>query len=165
MQAGTQPDWYIGVFDGALRLMPGMIGDYSFLWNIPMPWGSSVSLPMGVLVPLIPVGVLLVGMCTWPWIERWITKDNTEHHLLDRPRNAPARTGIGVAAVVWYCVMWAAASSDLIATHFRLSLNDVLYVLRALFFLGPVIAFIVTRRICLSLQRNCLLYTSPSPRD
>ena len=29
VQAGTQPDWYIGVFDGALRLMPGMIGDLS----------------------------------------------------------------------------------------------------------------------------------------
>ncbi|MFP3472987.1 ubiquinol-cytochrome c reductase cytochrome b subunit, partial [Micrococcus sp. SIMBA_144] len=78
--------------DGALRLMPGIIGGYSCLWNIPMPWGSSVSRPMGVLVPLIPVGVLLVGMCTWPWIARWITKDNTELHLLDLPRNAPART-------------------------------------------------------------------------
>lgn len=154
VQAGTQPDWYIGVFDGVLRLMPGMIGDFSFLWNIPMPWGSSVSLPMGVLIPLIPIGALLVGMCAWPWIERWITKDDTEHHLLDRPRNAPTRTAIGVAAVIWYCVMWAAASSDLIAFHFHLSLNDVLYVLRALFFLGPVIAFIVTRRICLSLQRK-----------
>ena len=45
---------------------------------------SIVSLPMGVLVPLIPIGVLIVGMCAWPWIERWITKDDTEHHLLDR---------------------------------------------------------------------------------
>lgn len=154
VSAGTQPDWYIGVFDGALRLMPGMIGDFSFLWNIPMPWGSSVSLPMGVLFPLIPVGCLIFGMIAWPWIESWITKDNREHHILDRPRNAPGRTGVGVAAIVWYCTMWAAASSDLIATHFQLSLNDVLYMLRALFFVGPVIAFIITRRICISLQRK-----------
>ena len=49
--------------------------------------------------------------------------------------------------------MWAAASSDLIATHFQVSLNDVLYILRTLFFIGPVIAFIVTKRICLGLQR------------
>jgi len=109
---------------------------------------------MGVLIPLIPVGVILVGMILWPWIERWITRDDREHHLLDRPRNAPTRTGIGVAAMIVWCTMWAAASSDLIATHFHLSLNDVAYVLRALFFLGPVLGFLVTRRICLSLQRK-----------
>ena len=154
VSAGTQPDWYIGMFDGALRLMPGMIGDFSFLWNIPMPWGSSVSLPMGVLLPLVPAGALIVGMMAWPWIERWITKDDREHHILDRPRNAPTRTGIGVAGVIFYCTMWAAASSDLIATHFKLSLNDVLYFLRALFFLGPIIGFLITRRICLALQRK-----------
>ncbi|CAM3630890.1 cytochrome bc complex cytochrome b subunit [Micrococcus flavus] len=154
VSAGTQPDWYIGVFDGALRLMPGMIGDFSFLWNIPMPWGASVSLPLGVLIPLIPVTILIISMISWPWIERWITKDDREHHLLDRPRNAPTRTAIGVAAVVWYSVMMIAASSDLIATHFHVAFNDVLYTLRALFFLGPVLAFIITRRICLSLQRR-----------
>ena len=49
-------------------------------------------------------------MFTWPWIEDWVTKDKREHHLLDRPRNAPFRTGIGVAGVIFYCVMWAAAS-------------------------------------------------------
>ncbi|MEO4039717.1 cytochrome bc complex cytochrome b subunit [Micrococcaceae bacterium Sec6.3] len=154
VSAGTQPDWYIGPFDGALRLMPGMLGDYSFLWNVPMPWGSSVSLPMGVLAPLIPVGVILVGLILWPWIERWITRDDREHHILDRPRNAPARTAFGVAVMTMWCTMWAAASSDLIATHFHLSLNDVAYFLRALFFLGPVVAYLITRRVCLSLQRK-----------
>ena len=59
----------------------------------------------------------------------------------------PTRTGIGVAGVVFYCVMWAAASSDLIATHFMVSLNDVTYWLRALVIFGPIIGFIVARRI------------------
>ena len=93
-------------------------------------------------------------MFTYPWIERWITKDNREHHVLDRPRNAPTRTAIGVAGFVWYCVMWAAAGSDLIATHFHVALNDVTYWLRALFFVGPIIAFIVTKRVALALQRK-----------
>ena len=93
-------------------------------------------------------------MFTYPWIERWITKDDREHHVLDRPRNAPTRTAIGMAGFVWYCVMWAAAGSDLIATHFHVSLNDVTYWLRALFFVGPVIAFIVTKRVALALQRK-----------
>ena len=35
-----------------------------------------------------------------------------------------------------------------------MSLNDVLYILRFLYFAGPIIGFIVTRRICLALQRK-----------
>ncbi|TJY70337.1 cytochrome bc complex cytochrome b subunit [Arthrobacter sp. CAU 1506] len=145
VSAGTQPDWYIGWVDGALRLMPG-VGEFVI-------FGRTVSL--NVLLPaLAPAGLLFTLMFAWPWIERWVTKDNREHHILDRPRNAPFRTGIGVAGVVFYCVMWAAASSDLIATHFHVSLNDVTYWLRALFFLGPILGFIITRRICLALQRK-----------
>jgi ubiquinol-cytochrome c reductase cytochrome b subunit len=50
--------------------------------------------------------------------------------------------------------MWAAASSDLIATHFQVSLNDVTYWLRALFFVGPILGFIVSKRVSLALQRK-----------
>ena len=103
---------------------------------------------------MYPAGIIFTVLFMYPWIERWITKDNREHHVLDRPRNAPTRTAIGVAGFTWYCVMWAAAGSDLIATHFHVSLNDVTYWLRTLFFIGPVIAFIVTKRIALALQRK-----------
>ena len=34
VSAGTQPDWYIGFVDGALRLMPGVINDFHFEWVI-----------------------------------------------------------------------------------------------------------------------------------
>ncbi|WP_417220304.1 cytochrome b [Arthrobacter sp.] len=153
VSAGTQPDWYIGWVDGALRLMPGVLGNFSFEWIIPFPWGDN-NLILNVLLPMVPAAILIGAMFAWPWIERWITKDNREHHLLDRPRNAPFRTGVGVAGVIWYCVMWCAASSDLIATHFHVALNDVTYWLRALFFLGPILGFIVARRIALALQRK-----------
>lgn len=153
VSAGTQPDWYIGFGDGILRLMPGMLGDFSFLWHIPMPWGWN-ALPMGVLIPLMPMGALIAGMFVWPWIERGITGDNREHHILDRPRNAPGRTAVGVAAVIFYGVMWAAASSDLMAVFFMMSLNDVAYVLRFLLIFGPIIGYIVTKRVCLALQRK-----------
>ncbi|APF40106.1 cytochrome b [Neomicrococcus aestuarii] len=153
VSAGTQPDWYIGWVDGALRLMPGVLGDFSFEWVIPLPWGAN-NLVLNVLAPMLPAAILIGVMIGWPWIERWITKDNREHHIAERPRNAPFRTAVGVAGFIWYCVMWAAASSDLIATHFHVALNDVTYWLRALFFLGPILGFIVTRRICLSLQRK-----------
>ena len=147
VQAGTQPDWYIGWVDGALRLMPG-----SWPWHWQLQAGGTWVL--AVLLPMIPAAILLGVFFTWPWLERWVTKDNREHHILDRPRNAPFRTGAGVAGITWYAVMMTAASSDLIATHFHVAFNDVLYVLRFLFFFGPFIAFEITRRICLSLQRN-----------
>lgn len=154
VSAGTQPDWYIGFVDGALRLMPGWLFGIPMEWHIPLPWGTN-TLTLNVLLPaLVPAGIIFAVLFTYPWIERWITKDNREHHVLDRPRNAPTRTAIGVAGFILYCVMWAAASSDLIATHFHVSLNDVTYWLRALFFIGPIIGFIVSKRISLALQRK-----------
>ncbi|ALV44916.1 ubiquinol-cytochrome c reductase cytochrome b subunit [Arthrobacter alpinus] len=154
VSAGTQPDWYIGWVDGALRLMPGWLFNIPMEWNIPMPWGTN-TLTFNVLGPaLIPAGIVFTLLFMYPWIERWVTRDNREHHVLDRPRNAPTRTAIGVAGFIFYCVMWAAASSDLIATHFHVALNDVTYWLRALFFIGPVLGFIVTKRVALALQRK-----------
>jgi len=154
VSAGTQPDWYIGWVDGALRLMPGVLGDFSFERNVTFPWGTNTFV-FNVLLPALGPALLILGLLfTWPWIERWITKDDREHHILDRPRNAPFRTGVGVAGMIFYCTAWAAASSDLIATHFHVSLNDVAYWLRTIFILGPFIGFWITRRICLSLQRK-----------
>lgn len=153
VQAGAQPDWYIGPFEGVLRLMPGWLGDFSLEWVIPTPWGGN-SLALPVLIPMIPVGLMFLGLFVWPWIENWITKDKKEHHLLDRPRNAPTRTAFGVAVMTNYMIMWGMGSNDLIATHFGLSLNDITYWSRVLFFVGPVVAYILTKRICLSLQRK-----------
>ncbi|NLS10123.1 cytochrome bc complex cytochrome b subunit [Nesterenkonia sp. MY13] len=153
VQAGAQPDWYIGPFEGVLRLMPGYLGDFSLEWVIPTPWGGN-SLALPVLIPMLPVAAIFLGMFVWPWIEAWITGDKKEHHLLDRPRNAPTRTAFGAAVVTNYLIMWGMGSNDLIATHFGLSLNDITYWSRVLFFLGPVIAYILTKRICLALQRK-----------
>ncbi|WP_349827749.1 cytochrome bc1 complex cytochrome b subunit [Brevibacterium litoralis] len=144
VSAGTQPDWYIGWMDGVLRLMPGWGEFYIF--------GFPIS--MNILVAVLAAGVLFGAMAIWPFFEAWLLNDHEEHHIADRPRNNPTRTAIGVAAIVWYCVMWAAASGDLIATFFQMSLNDTIYILRTLFFVGPIIAYVVTRRIALGLQRK-----------
>lgn len=149
MQAGSQPDWYMGFTDGAVRLMPGT---WPFNWEV--NFFGLVSVPFAILLPVAFCGVLFMAMFAYPWLERWVTGDDREHHVLDRPRNAPARTALGAAAVTSYSVMLIAASGDLIATHFHLAVNDVIYILRTLFFLGPILAFIIVRRICLSLQRK-----------
>ncbi len=142
--AGSQPDWYTGFLDGALRLVPP---DWEFEW-LGRTW------TLAILVPLAVVGVYLLAVVAYPFVEEWITGDHRDHHLLDRPRNAATRTGIGVAGIVFYGVLWLAASADLIATQFSVSLETVIATLQAALLLGPVIGFSVARRVCLGLQRK-----------
>jgi len=144
VSAGTQPDWYIGWLDGALRLAPTgiefMIGDYTVSTNI--------------LLPLVISLVFLAAVAIYPFIENWVTGDKREHHVLDRPRNAPTRTAIGAAGVTFYAVLWAGASTDLIATNFKMSLNQVLVSMQISLIVLPFVAFFVTKRLCLALQRK-----------
>ncbi len=154
VSAGTQPDWYIGFADGALRLMPGWL-NFGGAGGVPMEftlWNTTYSL--NILIPIVVLGLFLGTAFIYPFIEAWVTGDRREHHILDRPRNMPARTSIGAAGVTFYAVLWAAASSDLIATHFKLSIEGVLVALRVLLVVGPVIAYWVTKRICLALQKK-----------
>ncbi|CAN5132963.1 cytochrome bc complex cytochrome b subunit [soil metagenome] len=144
VSAGTQPDWYIGFADGLLRLIPP---GWEFVW-LNHTWSFNII----AVVIILPIFLALVAF--YPFIEGWITGDKREHHIADRPRNAPGRTAVGAAGVTFYAVLWAAASSDLMATHFKVSLEGVIHVLQALFFLGPIIAFVVTKRVCLALQKK-----------
>jgi len=142
--AGTQPDWYIGWLDGALRLMPNwetVIAGFTISWNVFIP---------SVVIP----GILFTGLAFYPFLEAWATGDKREHHLLDRPRNAPVRTGIGVMAIVFYGILWLAGGNDLVATTFDLSINAISWTLRVLLIVAPPLAFIITKRTCLSLQRR-----------
>lgn len=143
--AGAQPDWYMGFPDGALRLLPGSMEfeTFGFTWAWPVIVGALLVIP-----------AFYGGMIAYPFIEAWVTGDKREHHLLDRPRNAPTRTALGMAALTLYGVLMFAASNDIIAIKFGMSINDITQILRVLTFVGPVIAFWATRRICLSLQRH-----------
>jgi ubiquinol-cytochrome c reductase cytochrome b subunit len=109
---------------------------------------------MGVLVPTVISLVFLAAVAAYPFLENWVTGDKREHHVLDRPRNAPTRTGIGAAGVTFYAVLWAGASTDLIAIQFQMSLNQVLTAMQVMLIVGPFIAYWVTKRTCLSLQRK-----------
>jgi ubiquinol-cytochrome c reductase cytochrome b subunit len=144
ISAGTQPDWYIGFLDGALRLMPGIE------WTI---FGFTLSL--NILVPaLVLPGLLVTAMIAYPFIETWVTGDRKEHHLLDRPRNVATRTGVGAMAITFYCILWAAAGNDLMADAFNLSINDLTWTFRIGCIVLPPIVFWITKRICLGLQRK-----------
>jgi len=144
ISAGSQPDFYMGFLEGALRVFP------NWSWNL---WGHTFA--WNVLIPaLVPLGLLFTGAALWPFLERWITGDKREHHVNDRPRNAATRTAIGMAVITWYGVMWLEGANDVIADHFDISLYLTTEIARYAVFIGPVIAYIVTKRICLGLQRK-----------
>jgi len=144
VSAGTQPDWYIGFADGALRLVPPG-WEFVFLNHT---WSFNI------LVPLVGLGLFIVLVLIYPFIEAWVTGDKRERHIAERPRNAATRTAIGAAGVTFYAVLWAAASSDIIATHFKLTMEGVIHALQALLIVGPVIAYFVTKRMCIALQKK-----------
>jgi ubiquinol-cytochrome c reductase cytochrome b subunit len=145
VSAGAQPDWYMLFLEGALRLMPGqaeiVLGQYTLSLNVLIP---------AVVVP----GILFTALALYPFIESMATGDKREHHVLDRPRNVPFRTAFGVSLLTAFFILVLAGSNDLIATHFHLSINDITWAFRVLLFVGPAIAFWITKRICLALQRK-----------
>jgi ubiquinol-cytochrome c reductase cytochrome b subunit len=146
ISADSQPDFYMGFLEGTLRIFP------NWTWDL---WGHTVA--VNVLVPTILPLALLFGLAAfWPFLERWIIGDRSEHHVNDRPRNAATRTAIGVAAITFYGVFWLEGANDLIATHLQVSLYLLTEIARYAVFLAPMAAYLITKRICLGLQRRDL---------
>jgi ubiquinol-cytochrome c reductase cytochrome b subunit len=142
--AGAQPDWYIGWMEGALRMMPGWeweVAGYTISWNILIP-------------ALVLPGLFFTIAALYPFLEAWVTGDRREHHILDRPRNQPTRTGLGVMALTAYGLLWMNGGNDIIAITFDMSLNAITWFARVALFTLPPLAFLITKRICLGLQRR-----------
>jgi len=144
ISSASQPDFYMGILEGSLRVMP------AWEWNF---LGHTIS--FSVLIPAaIPFGLILTGAAFWPFFEQWATGDRSWHNVNDRLRNAPIRTATGMAAVVFYGILWAEGANDVIADFLSVPLYTVTWIARVLVFVGPAVAFYVTRRICLGLQRQ-----------
>ncbi len=141
--AGSQPDWYMGWVEGGIRIMPdweSYIFGTTWSWNVFLPG-------VGLM------GLLFTVLGVWPFVEAWLTGDKREHHVLDRPRNAPTRTALGVAGITAFSFLMIGGGNDILATRFHLDLNAITLFLRGAVFIGPVIAFLIARRVCIGLQR------------
>ncbi|KAB8181459.1 cytochrome b [Microbispora catharanthi] len=144
ISAGSQPDWYMGFLEGALRLMPSW--EINFL-------GHTVTL--SVLIPaLVPLGLVMTGLALYPFLEQWITGDRREHHVADRPRNNPHRTAIGISGMTFYGILWLLGANDELSANFHLDLYTTTWFGRIAIFVGPAIAYWVTYRMCIGLQRK-----------
>jgi ubiquinol-cytochrome c reductase cytochrome b subunit len=141
---GAQPDWYLGWLIGGLRLMPGWephAGGYTFIPNA--FWG-------GALFPLVVFGVLYV----YPALERRLTGDYGFHHVLDRPRDRPMRTGFGVGFTTWVAMIFFAGSSDRVFVELGISYQGQVLAYQIAMFIVPFVAFWIAKRVCEELQRS-----------
>ncbi len=144
MSAGSQPDFYMGMLEGALRVMPAwqwVVFGHTFAFNVFIP-------------ALVPLGLVFTLAALWPFLEQWVTGDKREHHVNDRPRNAPTRTALGIAVITFYGILWAEGANDIIADQLNIPLYWITWAARVGIFVGPVIAYIITKRICLGLQQK-----------
>src|ERR1700742_2094915 len=135
ISSASQPDFYMGILEGALRMMPAW--EINFLGH---------TLSLSVLIPgLLIIGAFFTLAGLWPFFERWVTGDKAAHHINDRPRNAPVRTGIGVAVICAYGIMWAEGANDVIADRFDVPLYTITWIARIAFFVVPVLAYLATK--------------------
>ncbi|MEU2393842.1 ubiquinol-cytochrome c reductase cytochrome b subunit [Streptomyces sp. NPDC007369] len=142
VSTGSQPDWYIGFLEGALRLVPGV---ETRVWGHTVNWNP-------LLTAVVLPGLLFAVLYAYPYFERWITPGPGERHLCDRPRDRPVRTGLAVGALSCYAVLLVAGGQDIAAFVFDVPVAAVTWTLRVAFLVLPAAAFWTTRRLCLALQ-------------
>jgi ubiquinol-cytochrome c reductase cytochrome b subunit len=141
---GAQPDWYLGWLIGGLRLMPH--------WDLVLFGRTVVPNPFfgGVLFPGIVFGFLYA----LPAIDRVLfTRDRVEHHLLDRARDNPRRSGVLSAMLALVVLVFFFGSADRVFLSLSVPYELQLWLARGLVFVGPPLAYVLVRRWCEALRR------------
>lgn len=144
VSAASQPDWYVMFLDGSTRLFPA--------WDINLP--GNYTIPALFWPTVVLPGIIFTLMAAYPMIERKLTRDTASHHLLQRPRDVPVRTSLGAMALTFYVVLLISGANDVIAEKFDISLNAMTWVGRIGLIILPPLAYVVTYRICLGLQKH-----------
>jgi ubiquinol-cytochrome c reductase cytochrome b subunit len=139
----AQPDWYMGWLEGALRLFPN--------WEF-RGFGHAVANPFfpAVLLP----GVTFLVLYLWPFLEARFTGDRQPHHLLDRPSDHPVRTAVGAGAFAFYALLFFAASNDLIALLFNVSVSAITWTFRILVLTVPPLIGILVWRVTAGIRAS-----------
>ncbi|PRY34032.1 cytochrome b [Umezawaea tangerina] len=143
VSAGVQPDWYMGWTDGLIRLWPA--------WELYL---GNYTIPAAFLPFILGLPLLTQVAAFYPWIEKKLTKDYAHHNLLQRPRDVPVRTALGAMAISFFMVLLLSGGNDIIAVKFDISLNALTWAGRVGMLLVPPLAYYITYRLCLGLQRG-----------
>jgi ubiquinol-cytochrome c reductase cytochrome b subunit len=140
--SGSEPDWYAGFLIGALRMFPRWdihLGNYL----IPAPFWPAVVLPLAMFLLL----------AIYPFIEQRLTGDRGLHNLLQRPRDNPLRTALGMMAITFYTILLLVGGDDIFTIAFNIPVEYQVWAGRFVLVLGPALAYLVTYRVCTGLQR------------
>lgn len=142
VSAGSQPDIYMLWTDGVARVMPA--------WEL---YIGNYTIPSAFWVALL-CGLMVVLLFAYPFIEKKLTGDDAHHNLLQRPRDVPVRSAIGAAAITFFLLVTLSGGNDHVAHFFQISLNAMTWVGRIGLIVLPPIAYFMTYRICVGLQRS-----------
>jgi ubiquinol-cytochrome c reductase cytochrome b subunit len=143
ISAGSQPDWYMLFSEGMARIFPP--------WEIYLFGRYTIPAAFWATVAFLPV--LFVVAAMYPALERKMTGDNALHNLLQRPRDVPVRTSLGVMGITFYTWLVLCGVNDWIAYFFHVSLNATTWAGRIGVLLLPPLAYWVTYRLCIGLQK------------
>ncbi|WP_016696678.1 cytochrome b [Actinoalloteichus spitiensis] len=143
VSAGSQPDWYMIWTDGMTRLWPS--------WEVYL---GNYMIPAVFWPTVVGMGLIFTVAGAYPWIEKKFTKDDAHHNLLQRPRDAPVRTGLGMMAITFFMVLLISGANDIVAEQFDISLNAMTWAGRIGLLLLPPLAYLITYRVCLGLQHH-----------
>jgi hypothetical protein len=103
-----------------------------------------------VLLPGLTFGALYA----WPFLEARVTRDRLPHETLDRPRDRPGRTAIGVGVLSFYIVLLLAGGQDIVAQHLHVSITTVLHAFQIMLFVVPLIAALLAHKLASDLRAS-----------
>lgn len=144
VSAASQPDWYILFLDGSTRIFPA--------WDINLP--GDYNIPALFWPTVVIAGAMFTVLALYPSIERKLTGDTASHHLLQRPRDVPVRTSLGMMGLTFYGVLMLSGGNDVFADKFDISLNAMTWFGRLGVIVLPPLVYVITYRICLGLQMH-----------
>jgi ubiquinol-cytochrome c reductase cytochrome b subunit len=138
---GSQPDWYLGFVEGALRLWPS--------WDLPLGrYEIPAAFWPGIVLPVL----VTVAVAAYPFAERKLTGDLALHNLLERPRDNPLRTALGMLGVTFYLWLLLAGGDDVIAYRLQVPIEELVWIGRVGVVVMPLLAYWLTYRTCRRLQ-------------
>ena len=144
VSAASQPDWYMMWTDGLGRLWPS--------WEVYL-WGQ-FTIPAPFFLLIMGMGIIFTIALAYPGLERKLSGDDAHHNLLQRPRDVPVRTSLGAMAITFFLVILISGTNDIIAFQFNISLNAMTWIGRIGVLIAPPLAYWITYRVCLGLQRS-----------
>ncbi len=143
VMAGAQPDWYFGWIEGAMRLFPGVnlrIGH----WLIPELFFPAVLMP----------SLLFLGLYSWPFVEKFFSRDKGDQNVLRLPYQQPVLTAGGAALFTFLLVLLIAGGDDFLALATDGSVVKIRTILRILVLVAPPCAAGLTYVACVALGKR-----------